>query len=114
MVTRTGKLDVSETDVEDAASIFDNGRTRSPEVTIVVIMPCVDFAKVVTLLRSILGYHELASLQHSQRNRIGRHEDLHTDVIQQRRIRGKNFQGEQDRQQTLFGVGTGHHRCPSL
>ena len=35
-----------DSDSEEAASLFDNGGTRSPEVKIVVVMPCIVFAKV--------------------------------------------------------------------
>ena len=48
-----------------------------------VVMPCVDFAKVAALLRSRLPRGH-ASPQHSHKNRVGRHEDLPSDVTQPR------------------------------
>ena len=73
-----------------------------------VVMPCVDFAKVAALLRSRLPRGH-ASPQHSHKNRVGRHEDLPSDATQPRRIRANISQREHDWQETVFVVGTGRY-----
>ena len=77
------------------------------------VMQCADFEEAKGgVLSCQWGF--ASQQQVSNRNRVGRHEHLPTDPAKQRHIRANLFQGEQDWQGTLFGVGTGHYRCRNV
>ena len=118
MMTRTGKQDVSETDVSSKKMNIQKkphryltraGQDHQKLCMRVAVMPCVDFAEAsgggIAVMHSKMP-RGLASLQDSRRNRVGRNEDLPTDATQPRRIKASLFHIEHHWQGTLFGVGT--------